>query len=89
MTLQYIEDVVSLLDEWALNRNSLKSLKIRNCPRLTPLFRVVPYLTSLVELKIGHCKEFNSLNDIDDDEDMDDDDDIKWRCLNCLNYLYV
>lgn len=47
----------------------------------------MPYLTSLVELKIGHCQEFNSLNDIDDDEDMDDGDDIKWKCLNFLHSL--
>uniref|UniRef100_A0A2N9IQY7 Uncharacterized protein n=1 Tax=Fagus sylvatica TaxID=28930 RepID=A0A2N9IQY7_FAGSY len=82
LDLECIEDVESLPDEWLLNLNSLNSLSIDRCPRLTSLSGVLQRLTSLEDLTIKRCNEFSPLSDVDDD-----DDGMEWKCLNCLRYL--
>lgn len=76
MSLADSEDVVSLPNECALNLNSLKNLQFWNCPRLTSLSQAMRYLTSLEDLYISSCNEFN-----------DEDDGMEWRHLNCLHSL--
>jgi hypothetical protein len=78
LALAYIE---SLPDEWLLNLNSLNTLSIECCPRLTSLSGVLRYLTSLERLAIEDCNEFSPLSDVDDDDGME------WKRLNCLRYL--
>jgi hypothetical protein len=81
LDLACIEDIESLPDEWLLNLNSLNSLSIDRCPRLTSLSGVLRYLTSLERLTIYDCNEFSPLSDVDDDDGME------WKRLNCLRYL--
>ena len=78
MTLVSIEDIESLPAEWALY--SLKVLRIWDCPRITSIFGAVRYLTSLCDLSITDCEEFDPLRDMHDDG-------MEWRWLNCLRYL--
>ena len=78
MALYSIEDIESLPAEWALY--SLKELGIWNCPRLTSMSGAVRYLTSLCDLSIVNCKEFDPLRDMHDDG-------MEWQCLICLRYL--
>jgi hypothetical protein len=78
LALAYIE---SLPDEWLLNLNSLNTLSIECCPRLTSLSGVLRYLTSLERLTIYDCNEFSPLSDVDDNDGME------WKRLNCLRYL--
>uniref|UniRef100_A0A2N9ITQ7 Rx N-terminal domain-containing protein n=1 Tax=Fagus sylvatica TaxID=28930 RepID=A0A2N9ITQ7_FAGSY len=74
-------DIESLPDESLLNLNSLNSLCIVGCPRLTSLSGVLRYLTSLERLTIYDCNEFSPLSDVDDNDGME------WKRLNCLRYL--
>ncbi|XP_075646575.1 putative disease resistance protein RGA1 [Castanea sativa] len=76
MALTEIKDEVSLPS----NLNSLKTLIIWNCPRLTSLSGVVRYLTSLEELNILNCDEFNPLSDVDVDG-------MEWRHVTCLRSM--
>ncbi|KAM4072976.1 hypothetical protein ACB094_11G180900 [Castanea mollissima] len=78
MSLGSVEDIESLPAEWALY--SLKKLRIWNCPRLTSMSGAVRNLTSLCELSIVECEEFDPLRDMHDDG-------MEWRCLICLRYL--
>ncbi|XP_050281843.1 putative disease resistance protein RGA4 [Quercus robur] len=78
MTLDSIEDIESLPAEWALN--SLKELRILDCPRVTSMSGAVRYLTSLCLLSIYICEEFDPLRDMHDDG-------MEWRCLICLRDL--
>nr|XP_023887642.1 putative disease resistance protein RGA3 [Quercus suber] len=78
MTLSSIEDIESLPAEWA--PYSLKDLGIWDCPRLTSMSGAVRYLTSLCELRIVSCEEFDPLRDMHDGG-------MEWRCLNCLREL--
>ena len=80
MHLDSIEDIESLPAEWALY--SLKELRIRNCPKLTSMSGAVRHLTSLCELSIYNCEEFDPLRDMHDDG-------MEWRCLNCLRSLWL
>ena len=80
MSMQFIEDLEFLPDEWVSNLNSLKSLEISRCPRLKSLSRAVQYLTSLEKLEISHCDEFNPHSD-------GNDDGMGWKRLNCLHSL--
>ncbi|XP_050281861.1 disease resistance protein RGA2-like [Quercus robur] len=73
LTLACIDDIESLPS----NLNSLNTLQIWECPRLSSLSRAMPYLTSLRDLNIRDCKEFNLLND-------GDDDGMEWQYLYCL-----
>ncbi|KAM4072968.1 hypothetical protein ACB094_11G180100 [Castanea mollissima] len=79
MTLGSVEDIESLPAEWALY--SLKQLRIWKCPRLTSMSGAVRNLTSLCELSIGYCEEFDPLRDMHDDG-------MEWRCLICLRELH-
>ncbi|KAK4591857.1 hypothetical protein RGQ29_016351 [Quercus rubra] len=81
MDLVSIEDIESLPAEWALNLHSLKGLKIWNCPKLTSMSGAVRHLTSLCELSIYNCEEFDPLRDMHDDG-------MEWRCLICLRHLF-
>ena len=81
LALSDIKDIESLPDEWLLNLNSLNSLSIECCPRLTSLSGVLRYLTSLERLTIEDCNEFSPFSDVDDDG-------MEWKRLNCLRYLY-
>jgi hypothetical protein len=83
MSLYNIEDDGgSLRNGWASNLNSLKSLVIRNYPRLTSMSGAMRYLTSLEKLKISRCDEFDPLSDVGAE-----DDGMEWRHLNCLHTL--
>uniref|UniRef100_A0A2N9GSW3 Disease resistance protein At4g27190-like leucine-rich repeats domain-containing protein n=1 Tax=Fagus sylvatica TaxID=28930 RepID=A0A2N9GSW3_FAGSY len=83
MTLWDIEDDGgSLPDGWASNLNSLKSLVIRNYPRLTSMSGAMRYLTSLEKLEISGCDDFDPLSDVGAE-----DDGMEWRHLNCLHTL--
>ena len=48
---------------------------------LTSMSGAVRYLTSLCELSINNCVEFDPLRDMHDDG-------MEWRCLICLRYLH-
>ncbi|KAM4072981.1 hypothetical protein ACB094_11G181300 [Castanea mollissima] len=78
MTLSFVKDIESLSAEWALY--SLKQLRIWKCPRLTSMSGAVRNLTSLCELSIDDCEEFDPLRDMHDDG-------MEWRCLICLREL--
>ena len=69
-----------LTDKLASNLDSLNQLCFKDCPRLSSLPRAMPYLTSLEDLRIENCKEFNLLSDMDGDG-------MEWRRLNCLRNL--
>ena len=74
MHLMNLQDIMYLP---GLNMASLKSLVIFRCPRLTSLSRAMRYLTSLEELAIRDCEEFNPSNDMEDKG-------LEWQHLNCL-----
>uniref|UniRef100_A0A2N9GNZ1 NB-ARC domain-containing protein n=1 Tax=Fagus sylvatica TaxID=28930 RepID=A0A2N9GNZ1_FAGSY len=76
------DDGGSLPDGWASNLISLKSLVIRNYPRLTSMSGAMRYLTSLEELKISGCDEFDPFSDVGAE-----DDSMQWIHLNCLHTL--
>ncbi len=78
------DDGGSLPDGWVLNLNSLKSLGIINYPRLTSMSGAMRYLTSLEELQISDCDEFDPLSDMGAE-----DDGMEWRHLNSLHTLFL
>ena len=80
MCLLNIWDIIPLPNEWALKLTSLKRLEIWGCPRLRSLSRAIQYITSLEELWIVNCEEFEPSSDMDDDG-------MEWRRLNCLQSL--
>lgn len=80
MCLLNIWDITHLPNEWALKLTSLKRLEIWGCPRLRSLSQAIQYITSLEELWIVNCEEFDPLSDMDDDG-------MEWQRLNCLQSL--
>uniref|UniRef100_A0A2N9ENQ5 NB-ARC domain-containing protein n=1 Tax=Fagus sylvatica TaxID=28930 RepID=A0A2N9ENQ5_FAGSY len=80
MILWELKVEMSLSDELASNLNSLKRLIILSCPSLTTLSGAMRYLTSLEELRIQDCHEFDALRDVDDDG-------MEWRFLHSLRSL--
>ncbi|XP_050261558.1 disease resistance protein RGA2-like [Quercus robur] len=63
LTLENIQDIESLPEEWPQNLISLERLDIWRCPRLTSLSRFMQYLTSLKSLTIGRCELVDQFSD--------------------------
>ena len=62
LTLENIQDIESLPEEWPQNLISLERLDIWECPRLTSLFRFM-HLPSLKNLTIARCELVDQLSD--------------------------
>ncbi|KAL4614708.1 hypothetical protein ACB092_07G073000 [Castanea dentata] len=56
LTLENIQDIESVPEEWPQNLISLERLYIWGCPRLTSLSRFMQYLPSLKSLRIECCE---------------------------------
>ncbi|XP_075674038.1 putative disease resistance protein RGA4 [Castanea sativa] len=56
LTLENIQDIESVPEEWPQNLISLERLDIWECPRLTSLSRFMQYLPSLKSLTIERCE---------------------------------
>uniref|UniRef100_A0A7N2MW44 R13L1/DRL21-like LRR repeat region domain-containing protein n=1 Tax=Quercus lobata TaxID=97700 RepID=A0A7N2MW44_QUELO len=63
LTLENIQDIESLPEEWLQNLISLERLEISQCPRLTSLSRFMQYLPSLKILTIAYCELVDQLSD--------------------------
>ncbi|WKA13252.1 hypothetical protein VitviT2T_030573 [Vitis vinifera] len=61
VSVESIDDLMSLPDELRQHVSTLQTLKIWDCSRLATIPRWIGNLTSLTELGIGYCPELTSL----------------------------
>ncbi|XWS48087.1 hypothetical protein CRYUN_Cryun13aG0042700 [Craigia yunnanensis] len=69
MSLEKIEDLDTLLEEFLQNLTSLQSMFIRRCINLTSMAKGMHYLTSLEILNISGCPQLSERCQMDIGED--------------------